>query len=96
LTIFAVARPGYTDTNKRIVMRPVGTIAGGLAAAVFAFLAPVHAANVVLGLVALVAAIAMQIKKTSYAVYAFALTAAVVAALEVFLGPRLREYKAMA
>jgi hypothetical protein len=78
LTIFVVARPGFTDTNRRILLRSVGTIAGGLAAAAVAFLLPFHAAHVLLGAVALVAAIAVQIKKTDYAVYAFALTASVV------------------
>ena len=78
LTIFVVARPGLAETNSRIITRVLGTIAGGLVAALVAFAVPIHAVHVAIGLVALVAAIGMQVKKTSYAVYAFTLTASIV------------------
>jgi hypothetical protein len=78
LTILVVARPGYTETWHRVVNRALGTLAGGLGAALLALVVPVDWLLTVIGFVALAAAVLMQLKKTNYALYSIALTAAVV------------------
>ncbi|AJT42231.1 FUSC family protein [Psychromicrobium lacuslunae] len=78
LTILVVARPGFAETKQRIITRSLGTVSGGLAAAILAVLLPFPAVLTTAGLLALFATILLQLKNSNYAVYAFALTAAVV------------------
>ncbi|MEF2977114.1 FUSC family protein [Subtercola sp. YIM 133946] len=78
LTILVVARPGIHETWHRVVARALGTIAGGVAAGALSLIVPVEAVLSVLGLVALVAAVVLQLKKANYALYSIALTAAIV------------------
>lgn len=78
LTILVVARPGFAETKHRIITRSLGTIGGGLAAAVLAVVLPFPPVLLSAGLVALFVAILLQLKNASYAIYAGALTAAVV------------------
>ncbi|MGO1539308.1 MAG: FUSC family protein [Leucobacter sp.] len=78
LTIFMVVRPELADTRHRIVNRSAGTILGGLAAALLAYLVPIHGLLLAIGLLAVAATVAFQILKVNYAAYAFVLTLAVV------------------
>ncbi|MET1017770.1 MAG: FUSC family protein [Leifsonia flava] len=78
LTILVVARPSYSETWHRVVNRSLGTIAGGLGALALALVIPVEWLLTVIGLVALAAAILLQLKRSSYAFYSVALTASIV------------------
>jgi Fusaric acid resistance protein-like len=78
LTILVIARPGYAETWRRVVTRSLGTIVGGVAAGALAFAVPHRPALVAVGSISLIAAIVLQLKRASYAVYACALTAAIV------------------
>jgi hypothetical protein len=78
LTILVIARPTLTETRRRLVGRSLGTLVGGALAAALVLLIPLGTVLTVLGLVALAVAILVQLKKASYAIYAVALTAAVV------------------
>ncbi|MCU1481751.1 MAG: hypothetical protein JWQ19_2537 [Subtercola sp.] len=78
LTILVVARPGLTETRHRVLLRSAGTLAGGAGAALLALVVPVSVVLTIVGIVALGAAILLQLKKANYAVYSVALTAAIV------------------
>lgn len=78
LTIFMIVRPELADTRRRIVNRSAGTILGGAAAALLAYLVPVHGVLLAVGVLAIAATVAFQIVKVNYAAYTFVLTLAVV------------------
>jgi hypothetical protein len=78
LTILVVARPTFTETRRRLVLRTLGTVAGGALAAVLVLIIPVSWVLTTLGILALVLAVLLQLKKANYAIYAGALTATVV------------------
>ena len=78
LTILVIARPGLTETWRRVLARSLGTVAGGTVAALLALAVQVEWVLAALGFVALAAAILLQLTKANYALYSVALTAAVV------------------
>lgn len=78
LTILVVARPTFTETRRRLVLRSLGTLAGGALAAVLVLIIPLSWVLTVLGILSLVIAILLQLKKANYGLYASALTATVV------------------
>ncbi|TNM42871.1 hypothetical protein FHP29_07700 [Nocardioides albidus] len=78
LTVLVLVRPGLAETRRRILARSGGTIGGGLFAAVVAFLVPIPTVLTAAGAVAMIVALGLYAKGASYALYAFALTAAIV------------------
>ena len=78
LTMLVVARPAYSETWRRIVNRTLGTVGGGVAAAALAVLVPITPILIGVGAISMAAAIILLLKKANYAVYAAALTAAIV------------------
>lgn len=79
LTILVIVRPGLADTWGRVVSRSVGTVLGGAAAALVGSLFVNQAMLLtMMAAAALVVALVLLVRKANYAVYAFALTVAVV------------------
>ncbi len=78
LTVLVVVKPGLADTRERILARSAGTVLGGSAAAMLALAIPVQWGLTVAGGAAMVLALGLYAKASSYAWYASALTAAVV------------------
>ncbi|WP_162320165.1 FUSC family protein [Nesterenkonia haasae] len=79
LTILVIVRPGLSDTRSRVINRSVGTVAGGAIAALVGSVVVTHQVLLTgIAVVALVIALVLLVRKANYAVYAFALTIAVV------------------
>ncbi|TLP98576.1 hypothetical protein FEF26_04040 [Nesterenkonia salmonea] len=79
LTILVIVRPGLSDTRSRVVSRSVGTVTGGaIAAVVGTAIASQQILITAVAVAALVIALVLLVRKANYAVYAFALTIAVV------------------
>jgi len=78
LTVLVIARPGLTETRQRILARALGTITGGILAALVGLLIPVPMVISLVGLLCLAAAVLLQLKISSYALYSVALTASIV------------------
>ena len=78
LTILVIARPGFTETWRRVLARSLGTVLGGAAAALLALAVHTEWVLATVGFVALALAILLQLIKADYALYSVALTAAVV------------------
>lgn len=78
LTIIVIVRPELADTRHRIWARALGTILGGITAALIALLIPVHGVLLAVGMLAMAAVVAFQLVQVHYAIYAFAITLAIV------------------
>jgi hypothetical protein len=78
LTILVIARPTYSDTRRRVLERSIGTVAGGVAAALLSVLLPVQILLTIVGAIALATAVLLQLKHANYLVYSISLTAAIV------------------
>jgi hypothetical protein len=79
LTILVIVRPDLADTWGRVVSRSVGTVLGGAAAALAGSVFGNQPLLLnILAAVSLIVAVVLLVRKANYAVYAFALTVAVV------------------
>lgn len=78
LTVLVMVKPAVADTRTRLIARSTGTVLGGLVAALLALIVPVPAALATVGVLALIVALALYATGGKYALYAFALTAAIV------------------
>jgi hypothetical protein len=78
LTIVVTARPDPSLTVRRAVGRATGTVLGAVVASAIGALVPFPPVTTIVGLVGIAAAVVLQLRKSSYAVYSFALTFALV------------------
>ncbi|MCW2690114.1 MAG: hypothetical protein JWR37_5004, partial [Mycobacterium sp.] len=78
LTILIVTRPTYDESRLMIVERGVGTVIGGILAAVVAVVVSNSAVLVLLGTAAMVVAAVLQLLHARYALFAAFVTAAIV------------------
>ena len=78
VTVLLVARPTYDESRQMIRDRALGTVAGGLAAAVVALIVSDTGVLFVLGTVAMVVAAVLQLLHARYVYFAIFVTAAIV------------------
>ncbi len=78
LTILVAVRPTSADTRRVVADRLLGTLAGGVAAALFALLLPAGELRLAVGAICAIVAVATRILRIRYAVFVSALTPAVV------------------
>jgi hypothetical protein len=78
LTILLVTRPTYDESREMIRERGLGTVAGGVIAAVVALIVSNSTALVALGTLAMVVAAVLQLQHARYAYFAVFVTAAIV------------------
>ncbi len=78
LTVLLVTRPTYDESRQMVRDRALGTVAGGVAAAVVATIVSSSAVLVVLGTLAMVTAAVLQLQHAHYAYFAVFVTAAIV------------------
>jgi hypothetical protein len=78
LTVLLVARPTYDESRQMIRDRALGTVAGGVAAAVIALIVSDTGVLLALGTVAMVVAAMLQLLHARYVYFAIFVTAAIV------------------
>lgn len=78
LTVLLVTRPTYDESRQMIRERALGTVAGGVGAAVVATIVSNSAILVAIGTLAMVVAAVLQLQHARYAYFAVFVTAAIV------------------
>jgi hypothetical protein len=78
LTVLLVTRPTYDESRQRIRERALGTVAGGIGAAVVATIVSNSTILVAIGTLAMVVAAVLQLQHARYAYFAVFVTAAIV------------------